>query len=67
MSSLPRVGDQPTFPTIRIVDRSLFHLPIRRRRPEVSPERAARTRRDEAQGVLLFGMITAARNAATGY
>ncbi len=63
-----RAHGLPSFPTIRIVDISPFHLPIRSARPTtaVDPPRR-RDQRPRPARLLLFGAVAAARGAANGF
>jgi hypothetical protein len=67
VSSHSRAEGLSAFPTIRIIDRSLFHLPVRRSRPETARARVERDRRNTAAADLFLGAVIAARSAATGF
>ncbi len=67
MTSHSRAEGLSAFPTIRIIDRSLFHLPVRGARPTTSRERQVREQRPPAAADLFLGAVIAARSAATGF
>jgi len=67
LTSHSRAEGLSAFPTIRIIDRSLFHLPVRGSRPTTSRERQVREQRQTAAADLFLGAVIAARSAATGF
>jgi hypothetical protein len=67
LTSHSRAEGLSAFPTIRIIDRSLFHLPVRGARPSTTRDRQVREPRNTAAADLFLGAVIAARGAATGF